>query len=248
MNELKQGAVPAGRTQVAEFGTGRRAQEEMEIDLLELFHVMMQKLWLILLLLVLGAGLAFGATKLLITPMYTASSEIYILTKTTTVTSLADIQMGAQITSDFAVLAKSRPVVENVIKDLHLDYTYEEVVGMISTENPSDTRILRINVQNADAELAKELANTFAEETAERVAYIMTTDKPKVVEEAVTPKHPSSPSVGKNTVLGGLLGMVLAMAVITVLYLMNDTIQTEEDVRKYLDLHTLAVVPMEKRR
>lgn len=248
MNELKQGAVPAGRTQVAEFGTGRRAQEEMEIDLLELFHVMMQKLWLLLLLLVLGAGLAFGATKLLITPMYTASSEIYILTKTTTVTSLADIQMGAQITSDFAVLAKSRPVVENVIKDLHLDYTYEEVVGMISTENPSDTRILRINVQNADAELAKELANTFAEETAERVAYIMTTDKPKVVEEAVTPKHPSSPSVGKNTVLGGLLGMVLAMAVITVLYLMNDTIQTEEDVRKYLDLHTLAVVPMEKRR
>ena len=248
MNELKQGAVPAGRTQVAEFGTERRAQEEMEIDLLELFHVMMQKLWLILLLLVLGAGLAFGATKLLITPMYTASSEIYILTKTTTVTSLADIQMGAQITSDFAVLAKSRPVVENVIKNLHLDYTYEEVVGMISTENPSDTRILRINVQNADAELAKELANTFAEETAERVAYIMTTDKPKVVEEAVTPKHPSSPSVGKNTVLGGLLGMVLAMAVITVLYLMNDTIQTEEDVRKYLDLHTLAVVPMEKRR
>lgn len=248
MNELKQGAVPAGRTQVAEFGTGRRAQEEMEIDLLELFHVMMQKLWLILLLLVLGAGLAFGATKLLITPMYTASSEIYILTKTTTVTSLADIQMGAQITSDFAVLAKSRPVVENVIKNLHLDYTYEEVVGMISTENPSDTRILRINVQNADAELAKELANAFSEETAERVAYIMTTDKPKVVEEAVTPKHPSSPSVGKNTVLGGLLGMVLAMAVITVLYLMNDTIQTEEDVRKYLDLHTLAVVPMEKRR
>ena len=248
MNELKQGAVPAGRTQVAEFGTGRRAQEEMEIDLLELFHVMIQKLWLILLLLVLGAGLAFGATKLLITPMYTASSEIYILTKTTTVTSLADIQMGAQITSDFAVLAKSRPVVENVIKELHLDYTYEEVVSMISTENPSDTRILRINVQNADAELAKEMANTFAEETAERVAYIMTTDKPKVVEEAVTPKHPSSPSVGKNTVLGGLLGMVLAMAVITVLYLMNDTIQTEEDVRKYLDLHTLAVVPMEKRR
>ena len=248
MNELKQGAVPAGRTQVAEFGTGRRAQEEMEIDLLELFQAMIHKLWLILLLLVLGAGLAFGATKLLITPMYTASSEIYILTKTTTVTSLADIQMGAQITSDFAVLAKSRPVVENVIKELHLDYTYEEVVGMISTENPSDTRILRINVQNADAELAKEMANTFAEETAERVAYIMTTDKPKVVEEAVTPEHPSSPSVGKNTVLGGLLGMVLAMAVITVLYLMNDTIQTEEDVRKYLDLHTLAVVPMEKRR
>lgn len=248
MNELKQSVAPTARMQKLEMGAGRRADEEAEIDLLELFQAMLHKLWLIILLLVLGAGVAFGATKLLITPMYTASSEIYILTKTTSVTSLADIQMGAQITSDFAVLATSRPVVENVIKELDLDYTYEQVVSMVSTENPSNTRILRINVENADAELAKDMANAFGEETAERVAYIMTTDKPKVVEEAVTPKSPSSPSVVKNTALGGLLGMVIAMGIITIIYLMNDTIQTEEDVRKYLDLHTLAAVPMEKRR
>lgn len=248
MNELKQSVAPTARMQKLEMGAGRRTDEETEIDLLELFQAMLHKLWLIILLLVLGAGVAFGATKLLITPMYTASSEIYILTKTTSVTSLADIQMGAQITSDFAVLATSRPVVENVIKELDLDYTYEQVVSMVSTENPSNTRILRINVENADAELAKDMANAFGEETAERVAYIMTTDKPKVVEEAVTPKSPSSPSVVKNTALGGLLGMVIAMGIITIIYLMNDTIQTEEDVRKYLDLHTLAAVPMEKRR
>lgn len=248
MNELKQSVAPTARMQKLEMGAGRRDDEETEIDLLELFQAMLHKLWLIILLLVLGAGVAFGATKLLITPMYTASSEIYILTKTTSVTSLADIQMGAQITSDFAVLATSRPVVENVIKELDLDYTYEQVVSMVSTENPSNTRILRINVENADAELAKDMANAFGEETAERVAYIMTTDKPKVVEEAVTPKSPSSPSVVKNTALGGLLGMVIAMGIITIIYLMNDTIQTEEDVRKYLDLHTLAAVPMEKRR
>lgn len=248
MNNVKQSTAMTDRTQMMESQSVRRTNEEMEIDLLELFQAMLHKLWLIILLLVLGAGVAFGATKLLITPMYTASSEIYILTKTTSVTSLADIQMGAQITSDFAVLATSRPVVENVIKELDLDYTYEQVVSMVSTENPSNTRILRINVENADAELAKDMANAFGEETAERVAYIMTTDKPKVVEEAVTPKSPSSPSVVKNTALGGLLGMVIAMGIITIVYLMNDTIQTEEDVRKYLDLHTLAAVPMEKRR
>ena len=87
-----------------------------------------------------------------------------------------------------------------------------------------------------------------AEVTAERVAYIMDTDKPKVVEEAVTPARPSSPSVLKNTALGGIAGAVLAVGVIVVIYLMNDTIQTEEDVRKYLNLHTLAALPLEKRR
>lgn len=244
MNELRQAERQAADVQ----RRNRQREEEMEIDLLELFHAMLQKAWLIVLLLVLGAGIAFGATKLLITPMYTASSQIYILTKTTSVTSLADIQMGAQLTSDFAVLAKSRPVVENVIDDLNLDYTYGELVQQITTENPSGTRILKITISNEDPELAKELANAFADETAERVAYVMTTDKPKVVEEAVTPKAPSSPNVIKNTMLGGMLGAVLAMGIIVLLYLMNDTIQTEEDVRKYLNLHTLAAVPMEKRR
>ena len=79
--------------------------DEMEIDLGEIFHLLMNKLWIIVLCFIIGATLAFGGTKLLITPKYSASSMIYILTKTTSVTSLADIQMGTQLTADFEILA-----------------------------------------------------------------------------------------------------------------------------------------------
>ena len=246
MSELRQEEVQ--RTNVSVMNPQKvQPDDEMEIDLLELFQVLLQKAWAIILCMVIGAGLAFGGTKMLLTPKYSASSQIYILTKTTSVTSLADIQMGAQLTVDFEVLAKSRPVVEEVIDELNLDYTYEELVEMITTLNPSDTRILKMTVENEDPNLAKEIANAMAEVTAERVAYIMTTDKPKIVEEAVTPEKPSSPSTVKNTALGGILGAVLAMGIIVIIYLMNDTIQTEEDVRKYLDLNTLAALPLEKR-
>ena len=151
MNELKQSVAPTARMQKLEMGAGRRADEETEIDLLELFQAMLHKLWLIILLLVLGAGVAFGATKLLITPMYTASSEIYILTKTTSVTSLADIQMGAQITSDFAVLAKSRPVVESVIKDFSFIFSisnglYKKYDGLFSILNSFRIRLHEFNM------------------------------------------------------------------------------------------------------
>ena len=246
MSELRQEEVQ--RTNVSVMNPQKvQPDDEMEIDLLELFQVLLQKAWVIILCMVIGAGLAFGGTKMLLTPKYSASSQIYTLTKTTSVTSLADIQMGAQLTVDFEVLAKSRPVVEEVIDELNLDYTYEELVEMITTQNPSDTRILKMTVENEDPNLAKEIANAMAEVTAERVAYIMTTDKPKIVEEAVTPEKPSSPSTVKNTALGGILGAVLAMGIIVIIYLMNDTIQTEEDVRKYLDLNTLAALPLEKR-
>ena len=222
--------------------------DEIEIDLGEIFHLLIQKLWIILLCFVIGAGATFAGTKLLITPSYQASSMIYILTQATSVTSLADIQIGAQLTVDFETLAESRPVVEAVIDDLNLDYTYEEMTAMISTENPTDTRILRLIVENEDPELARDISNSLAEATAERVAYVMKSDEPTIVENAVIPSAPSSPNVMRNTMLGGIVGAALVVAVVLVKYLMNDTIQTEEDVRKYLDLHTLAVIPMEKRR
>lgn len=222
--------------------------EEIEIDLLELLRVFMAKIWVIILCVAIFGGVSFVGTKLIVTPKYTATSMIYILTKTTSVTSLADIQMGEQLTVDFETLAKSRPVVNRVVKDLGLKYTYEEAVDMIATSNPSDTRILKFDITHEDPEVAKDFANTLAEVTAERVAYIMDTDKPKIVEEAVIPENPSSPSLLKNLVLGAMLGGMLSAGAILILHLMKDTIQTEEDVRKYLGMNTLAVIPKEKRK
>lgn len=223
-------------------------KDEIEIDLGELFHLLLGKIWLIVACLVIGVVVSGVYTKLLVTPQYTSSTMLYILTKTTSVTSLADIQMGAQLTVDFETLAKSRPVVEAVIDKLDLKMSYEELTKTISTENPTNTRILKLSVEHPDAKMAKEIANALADATADQVANVMDTDKPSVVEEAVTSKKPSSPSFVKNVAIGGLLGMILSIAVVVIGYLMNDTVQTEEDVRKYLGVHTLTAMPMEKRR
>ena len=219
--------------------------DEIEIDLGEIFHLLLSKLWILILCFIVGGVVAFGGTKLLITPKYSASSMIYILTKTTSVTSLADIQMGTQLTADFEILATSRPVLEEVIEKLNLSYSYDELKAMIQTDNQSDTRILRFTVSDPNAKEAKKIANELADVTAERVAYVMSSDKPKVVEEAVTPKYPSSPNTKKNTALALAFA---AAAIIVIRYLMNDTIQDEEDIKKYLGVHMLAAIPTEKRK
>lgn len=222
--------------------------DEIEIDLTEIIQLMFQKMWIIILCFIIGAVAAFSCTKFLMTPKYSSSSMIYILTKTTSVTSLADIQMGEKLTVDFETLAKSRPVVEEVIKEVGLNKSYDDAVKMIETSNPEDTRILKITVTHEDPKVAMEMANAMATVTSERVAKVMDTDKPNIVEEAVVAKNPSSPSTLKNTAIGAMLGAILAAGLILVRFLMNDTIQTEEDVRKYLDLHTLAAIPLEKRK
>jgi capsular polysaccharide biosynthesis protein len=223
----------------------KASQDEVEIDLGEIVFVLLHKAAILIASLLAGAVLAFGVTKLLITPQYTASSMIYIFTKTTSITSLADLQIGSQLTVDFQTLGTSRPVVEQVIRELNLDTTYEELLSTITITNPTNSRILKISVENPDPQLAADISNAMAESLSDRVAEVLNTDKPSTVEQAVVPDKPSSPSTKKNTAIGALLGLVAAAAVVLLQHFMDDTIKNEEDVRKYLGLNTLAAVPLE---
>lgn len=76
----------------------------------------------------------------------------------------------------------------------------------------------------------------------------MSSDKPKIVEEAAVPKSPSSPNTKKNASVVALVFAFAAAAIIVLRYLLNDTIQNEDDVKKYLGLHMLAAIPTEKRK
>lgn len=221
-------------------------EEDDEIDLGELFFVLRRHLLVLILCAVIGAAAAFGYTDLLITPQYESSSMIYIFSKTTTISSVADLQIGSQLTVDFEILGTSRPVLEKVISDLKLNTTYEDLLKTITITNPTDSRIIRVTVQNPDPKLACDIANSVADNLAARVAQVIDTDKPSSVEEAVPAEKPISPSIPKNTAMGMIAGLLLAMAVILVRYYSDMTIKDEDDVKKYLGLGTMAAFPMEK--
>lgn len=225
-----------------------QSNEEMEIDLLELAKVVCRKWFTILLCMVILAVTAFGVSTIAMTPQYTASSMIYILSNTTEeATSMTEIQVGASLAEDFMIIGKSRPVVEEVIKKLDLNMTYGELVENLVFEQPTNSHVLKISLTNPDAELAANVVNMIADLTKERIADVMGTEEPDTVEEAVVPTKPSSPNVMKNIILGALVGAILAIGVIVVRYLLDDTIKDEDDVKKYLQLNTLAAIPLEKR-
>ena len=227
-----------------EIGT-KPVSDEVETDLAEVLFVLWHRVLWLLAGLAAGAVLAFGVTKLLITPQYTASSMIYIFTKTTSITSLADLQVGSQLTVDFQTLGTSRPVVEKVISELNLDTTYEKLLDTITITNPSNSRILKISVENPDPQLAADISNAMASSLSNRVAEVLNTDKPSTVETAVVPEEPSSPSTGRNAAIGALLGLMAVAAAVLLQHFMDDSVKDNEDVEKYLALNTLASIPME---
>ena len=217
--------------------------DEIEIDLLQLFWVMKRRLWIMILAVVVGAAAAMLYTTTLVEPVYTSSTMIYILNKTNNITSLSDLQLGTQLTKDYKVLVTSRPVLEQVTRNLGLDMSYQQLNGKITVNNPADTRILTISARDTNPETARAIADEMASVSVARIAEIMDSVPPKIVEEGNLPTAPSSPNVRKNTVLGGLAAGIAAAGIIILLYLMNDSIRKAGDIERYLDLNTLGQIP-----
>lgn len=222
--------------------------DEIEIDLLEIIHILFRKFWLIL-----GAGL-FAAviclviSKFILTPTYESTTKIYILNKSdSTTVTYSDVQMGTQLTKDYAELINSRYVLEKVIDRLSLvDMEYADLLKKVSVNTPTDTRIVSITVEHTDPVQAKEIADCIREVAGEHIQNVMDIDAVNVVESANLPTKKAGPSVAKWTIFGGIAGVFLLCAIILVVYLLDDTIKCSEDVEKYLGLSTLALIPIAK--
>lgn len=220
--------------------------DEIEIDLLGLLLAFWHRLWLIILVAVLGAGAAGAFSRFVLVPQYQSTAMMYILSKETTLTSLADLQIGSQLTEDYKIIVVSRPVLEEVIENLGLNLTYDQLKAKLTINNPTDTRILSITAQDSDPYMAKVIVDEVATTSSGYIGDIMEMVPPKMIETGTVPTEKSSPSNTRNAIMGGLAGAVLVCGIITLEVIMNDTIVTEDDVAKYLGLSVLASVPERK--
>ena len=223
----------------------------MEIDLLELLMVMKKHLSAILLAGIVGLVIMFAYTSFLVTPLYSASSMMYVMpdnSNSMNSSTLSDMQVGQQLTSDYSSMIKSRSFMEDVIKKLNLTIDYQQLLGKVEVTNPTSSRILQVTVNDPNPQTAADIANEMASVAESKLKEITGMQAIKIYEEAAVPDRPSSPSLKKNCALGLLAGLVLAMAVVTSLYLLDDTIKTEDDIEKYLGMTTLAVLPYNGRK
>lgn len=218
--------------------------ENDEIDLLEVFFFLKKRWTIILAAGMIMAVLAGLFTRFLMVPVYSSTSKLYILSTSTSLTSLTDIQIGTSLTKDFVQLVQSKPVADKVIANLNLDTNYQELLKHMTFTNPSDTRILVITCQDNNPILAKQIADEFAEVSRIHISEIMKTEAPTIAEYGTVAEFPVSPSMKKNVAVGGLAGIVIACGIFIVLFLMDDTVKTAEDIEKYLGLNTLTAIPL----
>ena len=220
--------------------------DEIEIDLRELALVLLSHWKVLLLSAVLAGLLSFGYRFFLLKPVYESNALLYVLTKSTSITSLADLQTGANLTQDYLIVTKGRPVLEKVISYLSLPEDYEHLEKKVEVRNPSNTRFIEIIVKDEDPERAKVICDQIAGVAADFIAEKMDQDPPNLVQGGYADGKPVSHGVLFYSAVGAAIGLFVCAALIILVHLFNDDIETPEDVETKTGLKVLAMLPIEE--
>lgn len=229
--------------QPAPVATPPTSTAETEIDLLELFYRLLENWALILVLALVGAIVMGVYSFYFATPMYQATAKLYVVNSKDSAVNLSDLQIGAYLTKDYQEVFRTWEVHERVIQNLGLDYTYDEMTKIVSISNPSDTRILYITATTSDPQHSTDIANEYAAVARQYISDMMSTEEPNIMSVALRPTKPVSPNKTRNVLIGFILGAFLMAGIITIRFVLDDKIKTADDIARYADLPTLAIVP-----
>ncbi len=220
--------------------------DEIEIDLRQLLFAMGVHWKSILLSAVLAGLIAFSYRFFFIKPLYESNALLYVLTKSTSITSLADLQTGANLTQDYLIVTKDRPVLEKVIDYLSLPEDYEELEEKVEVTNPTNTRFIMIAVTDEDPERAKVICDQIANVAAAFIAEKMDQDPPSLVKGGYSDGKPVNHGVGFFTAVGLMAGFAIAVALIAMHEILNDDVTSPEDVENKIGLKVLASLPIDE--
>ena len=236
-------------------------KQEDTIDLLKLCKVLLNKAWLLIIVALLFAIVSFVVTKNMIKPEYQATSKLYVFNKsdvgTSGAVSSSDISTSKILVNTYIVVLQSDSVLGQVVDTISEyqgkegfeylgtePYTTGQLRQMISAGSINSTESFSVTVTAHDPYQAKFINDAILYFLPDEIIRVVKAGAVEIIDKASIPTKPSSPSIMKNTVLGGFVGGVLTAAIIVVMSLFDNLIHTEEDLQsEFPDINVIGVIP-----
>ncbi len=218
-------------------------QEYREISLRELSICLWERKWFILSATIVVGAVLLLITKLLITPKYQASIRMYVNNKTETSTSLTSSDMTAakSLVDTYITIIQSNSLLDSVIKKTGGKYTPKDIRSMMSAGAVNGTEVFTVSITGPSAEDCAKLANAIADAAPDIITNIVDGSSVKVIDRASVPVLPVSPGVTKNTAIGAFLGFLLSSLIAVLVYMFDNTIYTEDDIKDFCTLPVLGI-------
>lgn len=229
-------------------GLTMKNNQYISIDLKDFFKIILYKWWIIFICFVLFVGISGYISYYLLEDEYSAQSTLFIGKENGVIDSinLSTISLNNQLISDYMEIIKSRTLSEEVIKELGIDLTVEQLRSGISVYQVKNSRIFTVSYVSKDPVLAADIVNKISQIIILKADEIIGVKNIQVIDEAIVPNYPIKPNRKRNIIVAGGLGIIIGLLIIMSIEFIDQTFRRQTDVEKILELTILGRIPRYK--
>ena len=222
-----------------------KEEQGIEIDLMQIVRTLLSNLKYIVVVTLLFGVLGYLGNTMMVTPIYEAGAKMIVNTRKDENQNVTNDQINSakNLVGTYAVIIRSRDVLNQVITDLNLTDTYSQLASSISVKAVNETQVMQITVQHPDRNTALAVAAKLLEVAPSAILEKVEAGSVKTVEQAYAGMEPVSAGALYHAVLAAMAGFVLVCAVVVIISLTDNTYKSDMDIQRDLGLPVLGVIP-----
>ena len=219
-------------------------EREIELDLMQLFKAILAKAKYIILVSVIFGMCGFAGSKLLLDPVYEAGTKMIVIAQNNPEDVSNDrLNSAKSLVDTYAIIVRSRSVLNQIKEELNLQMTYEQMVSCISVKSVNKTEVMQVVVRHEDLNLAFAIAQKIEQLAPAAIDMVYGVGSVKITEPSYAKPYHVSPNNKSNAILAALIGFALSCSVVVVLFLMDNTYKTDAEIEEELNMPVLGVIP-----
>ena len=227
-------------------------ENDEEIDLGGIFSMILRHIKLIIILILLFIILGVIYVKVIKVPEYTSSATLILVSKnsssddsaTNSTTMATDLSVNSRLVSTYSELVKSKNVTRQVISNLGINETEDELRNSITVSSVKDTELIKISVTDKNATNAYNIANEIAKVFTQKVSEIYNINNVQVLDQAEVSSVPSNINHTKDVIMFTFVGLFVAIVFVIIANMLDTTIKSPEEVEKLCEVPVIASIPL----
>ncbi|MSS02180.1 YveK family protein [Floccifex porci] len=221
--------------------------EDVEIDLVEIWQVIKKQFGLLVVIVILCAILAGVISKFFIAPKYTSSSTIF-LTPSISESGVVDYTSqtsNEKLVNNVMALLVQDNILSEVAKQTGME-SVEDLRDQIEVSNDTNTTLVKVEATTLDPKLSKNIVNSMVNVFIDTMQENLNLKNIEIVDKAKLSYEPSGPNVKKNILIGAAAGFVIDALIVVLKVLTNTRLKSKEEAEKYLNLPVFCELPVIK--
>lgn len=214
-----------------------------EINLKDLFNYFIKKYLIIVitLLTILIGGTIYST--LIKKPMYKSNVNIVLATENTDYNQ-NELTFNQKLVGTYSKIITSKKVLNQVIQNLNLKYSYEDLKDLIKVTSESNTEFIVITVESKNNKEACNIANAIVPVFSEEIKKIYNISNVSLLDEATVAENPYNKNIIKEEVIYTAIGLVLGSGIVFMMFYFDTTIKSKEEIENKYNISVIGTIPM----